>query len=111
MNRLKLPFLQKLALAVVSIIGIGYLISLGQSILAPFFLAFLMAMLFLPFANFLERKLKFPRSFSTLASLMVLLVILSGLIYFFSSQVAGFTNDIPKLRSQFTVVFEDLQQC
>ncbi|MEG2333214.1 AI-2E family transporter [Chryseobacterium sp.] len=110
MNRLKLPFLQKLALAVVSIIGIGYLISLGQSILAPFFLAFLMAMLFLPFANFLERKLKFPRSFSTLASLMVLLVILSGLIYFFSSQVAGFTNDIPKLRSQFTVVFEDLQQ-
>ncbi|WP_228388277.1 hypothetical protein [Chryseobacterium sp. CBo1] len=56
MNFFKLPFLPKLALAVISIIGIGYLIKLGQSILAPFFLAFLMAMLFLPIANFLEKN-------------------------------------------------------
>lgn len=110
MNLLRLPFLQKLALAVISIIGIGYLICLGQSILAPFFLAFLMAMLFLPFATFLERRLRFPRSFSTLASVFLLMIFLAGLIYFFSTQIAGFTNDIPKLRAQFTNVFEDLQQ-
>lgn len=109
MNFLRLPFLVKLALVVVSIIGIGYLLALGQSILAPFFLAFLMAMLFLPIANLLEKKLKFPRSFSTIISVLMMLVILTGLIFFFSSQIASFTRDIPHLTKQFNLVFHNLQ--
>jgi hypothetical protein len=40
MKPLPLPFISKLALAIISIIGIGYLIKLGESILAPFFLPF-----------------------------------------------------------------------
>ncbi|VXC49505.1 MULTISPECIES: AI-2E family transporter [Chryseobacterium] len=109
MNFIKLPFLLKLALAVVSIIGIGYLIKLGQSILAPFFLAFLMAMLFLPFANFMERKLKFPRSVSTIVSVMMMLIILMGMIYFFGSQISSFSKDLPHLSKQFNLVFHNLQ--
>jgi len=109
MNFFKLPFLLKLALAVVSIIGIGYLINLGQSILAPFFLAFLMAMLFLPIANFFEKKLKFPRSISTIVSVMMMLVILTGLIYFFGSQISSFSRDLPHLTKQFNMVFHNLQ--
>lgn len=109
MNFIKLPFLLKLALAVVSIIGIGYLIKLGQSILAPFFLAFLMAMLFLPFANFMERKLKFPRSVSTIISVMIMLIILTGMIYFFGSQISSFSKDLPHLSKQFNLVFHNLQ--
>ncbi|WP_210148343.1 AI-2E family transporter [Chryseobacterium scophthalmum] len=109
MNFIKLPFLLKLALAVISIIGIGYLIKLGQSILAPFFLAFLMAMLFLPFANFMERKLKFPRSVSTIVSVMMMLIILTGMIYFFGSQISSFSKDLPHLSKQFNLVFHNLQ--
>lgn len=109
MNFFKLPFLSKLALAVVSIIGIGYLIKLGQSILAPFFLAFLMAMLFLPIANFLERRLRFPRSFSTLISVFIMLLILTGLIFFFGSQLSSFSKDLPHLRMQSNKVFINIQ--
>lgn len=109
MNFIKLPFLLKLALAVISIIGIGYLIKLGQSILAPFFLAFLMAMLFLPLANFMERKLKFPRSVSTIVSVMMMLVILTGMIFFFGSQLSSFSKDLPHLSKQFNLVFHNLQ--
>ncbi|MBM7418376.1 MULTISPECIES: AI-2E family transporter [Chryseobacterium] len=109
MNFIKLPFLLKLALAVVSIIGIGYLIKLGQSILAPFFLAFLMAMLFLPFANFMEQKLKLPRSVSTIVSVMMMLIILTGMIYFFGSQISSFSKDLPHLSKQFNLVFHNLQ--
>lgn len=110
MNFFKLPFLPKLALTVISIIGIGYLIKLGQSILAPFFLAFLMAMLFLPIATFLERKLRFPRSASTIVSVLMLLIILTGMIYFFSTQISSFSRDIPHLTKQFNTVFHDLQK-
>lgn len=109
MNFIKLPFLLKLALAVISIIGIGYLIKLGQSILAPFFLAFLMAMLFLPFANFMEQKLKLPRSVSTIVSVMMMLIILTGMIYFFGSQISSFSRDLPHLSKQFNLVFHNLQ--
>ncbi|MCS3532300.1 AI-2E family transporter [Chryseobacterium sp. JUb7] len=109
MNFIRLPFLVKLTLVVISIIGLGYLLALGQSILAPFFLAFLMAMLFLPFATLLETKLRFPRSFSTMTSVLIMLVILSGLIYFFGSQLSSFSKDLPHLRVQSTAVFNSLQ--
>ncbi len=109
MNFIRLPFLIRLTLVVISIIGIGYLLALGQSILAPFFLAFLMAMLFLPFATLLEKKLRFPRSFSTITSVAIMLVILSGLIYFFGSQLSSFSKDLPHLRVQSTAVFNSLQ--
>jgi predicted PurR-regulated permease PerM len=109
MNLLRLPFLVKLTLVVISIIGLGYLLALGESILAPFFLAFLMAMLFLPIATFMERRLKFTRSLSTITSVLIMLMILTGLIYFFGSQLSDFSKDIPHLRGQFTSVFEDLQ--
>ena len=109
MNLLRLPFLVKLTLVVISIIGLGYLLALGESILAPFFLAFLMAMLFLPIATFMERRLRFTRSLSTIASVLIMLMILTGLIYFFGSQLSDFSKDIPHLRGQFTAVFTDLQ--
>ncbi|WP_027378832.1 AI-2E family transporter [Chryseobacterium daeguense] len=109
MNFIRLPFLVKLTLVVISIIGIGYLLALGESIFAPFFLAFLMAMLFLPVATFMERKLRFTRSISTIASVLIMLMILTGMVYFFGSQLSDFSKDIPHLRVQFTKVFNELQ--
>jgi len=109
MNFLRLPFLVKFTLVIISLIGLGYILALGQSILAPFFLAFLMAMLFLPFATFLERKLRFPRSLSTMTSVFIMLIFLSGVIYFFGSQLSTFSKDIPHLRDQFISVFDNLQ--
>ena len=110
MKPLSLPFISKLALAIISIIGIGYLIKLGESILAPFFLAFLLALLFLPLSNFLEKKLWFPRSVSTIFSLLILLFTIYGLFYFFATQLSSFSKDLPHLERQFTVLFNDLQR-
>lgn len=104
-----LPFIATLAFAIVSIIGIGYLLHLGQTIIAPFFFAFLISMLFLPFANWLEQKFRFGRGLSTIFSVLIMMVILSGLGYFFGSQLADFSDDIPHLEKQFNKVFHQLQ--
>lgn len=109
MNAIKLPFVVKLSLVVVSIIGIGYLIRLGQSILAPFFLAFLLAMLFVPISNFMEKKLRFSRGLSSIFSVLIMVIIMGGLGYFFTSQLANFSEDLPKLSQQFETVFHNLQ--
>ena len=104
-----IPFVATLAFALVSLVAIGYLLHLGQMILAPFFLAFLISMLFLPFANLLENKLKFGRGLSSITAVFIMLLILCGLGYFFGSQLSDFSNDIPMLEKQFNVVFHQLQ--
>lgn len=106
---MKLPFVLRLALILVSILALGYLAKVGKGVLAPLFFAFLMALLFLPFANYLERKFKFSRTISTFSSLLVMMVFLSGLIYFFTTQLSDFASDFPVLKTQVSKSFNDLQ--
>lgn len=109
MKEIKLPFVLRLALILVSILALGYLAKIGKGILAPLFFSVLMALLFLPFANFLERKIRFSRTISTFFSLLIMLAVLTGLIYFFSAQLSDFVNDFPVLKNQVTKTFYELQ--
>ena len=102
MKEIKLPFVLRSSLVLVSILILGFLIKIGQSILAPLFFAFLFALLFTPFASFFERKLKFNRALSTAISFFVLTTILVGIIYFFTTQLSDFMNDFPQLQKQVT---------
>lgn len=110
MKSIRLPFIAVLALTLISIISLGYLLKIGQTILAPIFFAFLLALLFEPFANFLERKLYFHRGLSTIVSVLIVIIMLSGLSYFFGSQLVDFREDIPHLQEQSTRVFHELQE-
>jgi predicted PurR-regulated permease PerM len=109
MKEKSMPFLVKLVLVLLSIFGLGYLAKLGQTILAPLLFAFLLAILFLPFANFLERKLKFNRTFSTITSVLVMILILIGISTFFVDQLSSFSDDWPSLEKQFQKTFDELQ--
>lgn len=109
MKEVKLPFVLRLALILISLIALGYLASLGKTVLAPLFFSVLMALLFTPFASFLERRLRFPRTLSTFAALLVMLAALTGLVYFFSTQFTSFADDYPVLREQLSNTFNDLQ--
>jgi len=57
----------------------------------------------------MEQKLKLPRSVSTIVSVMMMLIILTGMIYFFGSQISSFSKDLPHLSKQFNLVFHNLQ--
>ena len=109
MKDLKLPFVLRLAMVLISILALGYLAKVGKGVLAPLFFSVLMALLFLPFANFLERKLRFSRTISTFSSLLMMLVFLTGLVYFFSMQLSDFANDFPVLKAQVSKSFNELQ--
>lgn len=106
--KIKLPFVLRLALILISILALGYLAKIGKTVLAPLFFSILMALLFLPFANFLERKLRFSRTISTFSSLLVMMILLSGLVYFFTTQLSDFANDFPVLKSQVSKSFNEL---
>ena len=109
MKELKLPFIAKLALVLLSLIMIGYLAILGKSLLSPLLFSLLMAFLLLPFADFLEVKLKFKRSLSSITAVIVMIAIIYFLIYFLANQLSELWADWPLLVKQVTKAFHEIQ--
>jgi predicted PurR-regulated permease PerM len=74
-----------------------YFIWVAQEILVPFAFAILLAVLLLPLVSFLERR-KISRVLSIAIALFVAIVFLGIIIYFLSTQIAIFVDDIPSIK-------------
>jgi len=109
MQDLKLPFIAKLALVLLSLTILGYLAILGKTLLAPLLFSLLMAFLMLPLANFLEIKLKFNRSLAAITSVIIMIAIIYALFYFIAAQLSELWADWPLLVKQVTNAFHDIQ--
>jgi putative permease len=105
-----LPFYARLALVSVSILCIGYTAWLGKEILAPLIIAFLFSILLLPVAGFLEKKLRFPRSLSSMAALLLLVFSIVVIIYIIGAQLSNLSEDFPLLQKQLDQSWHDLQR-
>ncbi len=110
MKSTETPFYARLAYVLVSIVILGYLIVLGKEILAPLFFAFLFAILLLPLANFFERKLRFPRTFSTLISIILLITGIYLVIYVLASQLTSLSTEWPALQQNINKAIVNLQK-
>jgi len=51
-----------------------------------------------------------PRSLAAIFSLLIFIVVIGGLVYFFSSQVSRFTKDLPHLEQRFSQKFQNLRE-
>ncbi|HSN09203.1 MAG TPA: AI-2E family transporter, partial [Hanamia sp.] len=99
----------KLASIIIILIGGGYLVILGKEILMPLSFAFLLALLLLPFSNFMENKLHFSRLLAAVISVLLLLLSVSLIFYALGSQIANLGNEWPLLKMQLTGLFNDTQ--
>lgn len=95
----KFPFLIRISLVLFCLIAFFFILYVGQDILVPIAFSTVLALLLLPMNKFLERKLN-NRVAAILLSLIISLTIIAGVIYFFSTQVAGFVDDIPRIKRQ-----------
>jgi putative permease len=109
MKNVYLPFYAKLALVLFAIICLGYLAILGHSILAPMLTSFLLALLLLPMANFMENKWKFKRSIASIISVILMIAVITGIMYFLANQLTDLWQDWPLLKQQAETSFHDLQ--
>lgn len=107
---LKPPFYTKLAHISISILCLGFLIIIGKTLLAPLLLALLFTMLLIPVANFLERRLKFPRTMSSFVVLLLLVGVISGVMVVLGAQLSGFAQDIPAFEKQLMESLDSLQR-
>jgi len=87
----------------------GMILYVGQGNLIPLFFSMLLATLLLPLVMSLEKK-KINRIVAILLSLLLSTITITGIIYFLSSQIAGFFEDFDVIKERLTEVFSSVQQ-
>lgn len=109
-KKLIAPFYERLALVLIGFMALGYLVIMGKDLLDPMIFGFIFAILLLPVCNFLESKLRLPRSMASLVSILLLVGVIAGILYLVGSQISNMANDWPMLKKQVTQSIQDLQQ-
>ena len=82
---------------------------MGKNIIAPFVFAILLAILLLPITNFLE-KIHVSKIMASLIAIFTDVIFISKIVYFLSSQVSGFVQDIPSIKSQLADHYTTVQK-
>jgi len=103
------PFYTKLAMVLISLIALFYIAILGKEILSPLIFALLFAVLLLPVAGFLEKRLRLPRSVASILSVLLLIVSLAALLYLVGSQISNLAEDWPQFKQQVIGSVNNLQ--
>ena len=104
----RFPFYARLALTLFAIALIFAFMWVGKSVLVPLFFSFLVAILLHPLVKFFEKK-RFPRALAAVTALLIFMILLGGLLYFFSHQVVRLSRDLPSLQAKVTDKWEQIQ--
>ena len=102
------PFVIKLACVLVSLVAIVYVAVIAESILVPLIIAFLVAMLLVPFSDFMEKKLRFSRLITSFISPIVFSLFVLAIVFFIGKQIVSFASDIPEFESKTTMLFDQV---
>ena len=103
------PFNQRLSLTLISLTIIGYVIFIGQDIIIPLAFSILLAILLLPVTSFLERR-KIPRAMANVIAILLAFIFIGAIIYFLSSQISSFMQDLPSIKQHLADHWKTLQK-
>ncbi len=109
MNNLKtVPNAQKLSYQLLVILLLGIFIYLGHGVLVPIYFSILLSILLLPITRILER-MYLPATLANFIAVILSLALIASVVYFLTSQMAGFFNDMPAIRGHLADHITTLQ--
>jgi len=103
----ELPLTVRRSIELAGLYVCGLLIVAGSGIIAPVIMAFLISIVIFPVYSFLIRK-RLPESLSIALSLIILMAVVAGIVWFFSSQVSRLIADFPLIKENVTVHLNSL---
>lgn len=103
------PLYVQLGFKFLVVFFICYFIWVAQEILVPFAFAILLAVLLLPLVTFLEKR-GVPKVLSIAIALFIAALLISAIIYFLSTQIAIFVDDIPSIKKHLNEHWITLQK-
>lgn len=107
---IQLPFYVKLTCTLVSILLLGWFAIIGQTILIPLILGFLISILLVPLCNFFERFLFLPRVVASIITVILFSGLIVGIFYILINQLIDISDEWPGFQSQIIELFETVQR-
>lgn len=107
-RQLPAPFYQKFSFNLISLAIICIALYLGKAIILPVLFSILLANILLPLTHFLSKR-KFSKSLAILLPLFFAIIVGAAILYFLSTQVINFIDDIPTLRERVNSVSHSFQ--
>lgn len=98
-SKINSPVYARISLNLITIALLTTGLYFGRGILLPFFFSLLLATLLHPFVNFLTRH-KLDRVISIVIAILLSFVVIGTVVYFLSSQIGSFLDDIPALKER-----------
>ena len=105
--KVKQPLYVKISLVLISVALILVALELGDSLLVPLCFSFLFALLLHPLCTKLE-SLRLPRVLAIFICLIVIIIVVGILLYFISSQLLSFGEDLPELQKKLELLLEEI---
>ena len=107
---IKIPFYIRLFFTLVNLIGITYILYMGENILMPILLAFLFAVLLLPIVHFFNSKLHFPNVLSSTIAVIIFVSLILGIFAFISYEISDIASDFAEIKKNISVFMTDIQR-
>ncbi len=99
-KKIELPYYLRITIILLCLVLIVVIMQTAKAVLVPILIAGLLAVLISPFTSWLERK-RIPPTLSAAISLVSIILLVAGVIYFFYSQIANFSNELEGLENRF----------
>lgn len=103
------PFYLKSTIILLGIVLFVYILVNLRGVLVPFSFALIIAILLNPLVNRF-RKMGLSHVLSIATAMLIAFIIISGVLYFLSSQIIGFGENFPILKEKFALLLSQLQQ-
>ncbi|MEO8209413.1 MAG: AI-2E family transporter [bacterium] len=100
-----IPFYIKFSIFFLGICAFGFFLYIGQEIIIPLCFSLLIAILLDPLVT-LFQKIKIPRAIAITLSLIAVILLITGLIYFISVQLTLFNESLPMFKEKFKMVLD-----
>ncbi|HUR12063.1 MAG TPA: AI-2E family transporter [Flavitalea sp.] len=102
------PFYIRFTAILLMLLLAGFIIRWATDIIVPFALSILLAIVLIPINKFLEKR-KIPRVYAIAISLVISFLLIFGVIYFLSTQILNFLDDIPEIKKRLNGLIHDGQ--
>ncbi len=96
----------------IELLGIALLVTLlviGRDIIMPILMAFFISIMLLPIYRFLMRK-KFPETLAIILPILMMLIIIAGVVWFFSAQISILADDFPQIKQNVATHMQSLKE-
>src|SRR3982751_1301495 len=94
------PFYIKATVILIGLIASIFILAELKDILVPLAFASMFAILLNPLCNRFSKYM--PRALAIVISMLIAVIVLAGLVYFLSSQVAHFFDDLDSIKAKGT---------